>query len=167
MLRFNYGERNILSNIKKSQNIMAMFVGKFSWLMWHIFFPARLISCVIILALLDTYLPFALIQLFFCLSEMHHAFYLPLFFILFSVLYQWCLRLQNWKSVFLILKVFQYSGWVQFFLDIRVRIDIRIDASISIRSATTKFGQHVHKEEELTQMRLNMQVLVTSLCPEH
>ena len=97
---------------------------------------------------------------------MHHAFYLPVLFILFSVLYQWCLQLQNWKSVFLILKVFQYGGEFRFFLDIHVRIDIRIDASISIRSATTKFGQQVYKEE-LTQMRLNMQVLVTSLCQEH
>ena len=164
MLCFSYGERNILSNIKKSQNIMAMFVGKFSWLMWHTFFSARLISCVIILALLDTY--FCFNSAFFCLSEMHHAFYLPVLFILFWVLYQWCLWLQNWKSVFLILKVFQYGGEFSFFLDIHVRIDIRIDASISIRSATTRFGQQVYKEE-LTQMRLNMQVLVTSLCQEH
>ena len=40
-----------------------------------------------------------------------------------------------------------------FFQDIHVRIDIRIDISISIRPMTTKFGKQLHLQD-LTQMRL-------------
>ena len=46
------------------------------------------------------------------------------------------------------------------FRGIHVRIDIRIDVSISIRPLTNKFGKQVHLEK-LTQLRLISQVLVT------
>ena len=50
-----------------------------------------------------------------------------------------------------------------FFQGIHVKIDIRIDISISIRPMTIKFGRQIHLEQkELTQMRLIKQVLVTS-----
>ena len=49
-----------------------------------------------------------------------------------------------------------------FFRDVRVETDIRIDIAISIRPMTTKLGKHVHLEE-LTQMRLIKQGMVTSL----
>ena len=42
---------------------------------------------------------------------------------------------------------------------IHIRMDIRIDISISIRPMTTKFGKQVHLEE-LTQIELIKQVLV-------
>ena len=49
-----------------------------------------------------------------------------------------------------------------FFQGIHVKIDIRIDISISIRPMTIKFGRQIHLEQkELTQMRLIKQVLVT------
>ena len=54
-------------------------------------------------------------------------------------------------------------GEFRFFQGIHVRIGIRIDISISIRPMITKFGKQVHPQE-LTQMRLIKQVLVTSLC---
>ena len=47
-----------------------------------------------------------------------------------------------------------------------VRIDIRIDMSIYLRPMTTKFGKHLDIEE-LTQMRLITQVLVTSSSQYH
>ena len=53
-----------------------------------------------------------------------------------------------------------------FFQDIHVRIDIRIDISISIRPMTTKFGKQLHLQD-LTQMRLIQKVLVTSLFQYH
>ena len=48
-----------------------------------------------------------------------------------------------------------------FFQDIYVRIDIRIDISISIRPMTTKFDKQVYLQD-LPQMRLIKQVLVRS-----
>ena len=53
-----------------------------------------------------------------------------------------------------------------FFHDIHVRIDIRIDITISIRPMTTKFGKQVHLQD-LNQMILIKQGLVTSLCQDH
>ena len=53
-----------------------------------------------------------------------------------------------------------------FFQDIHVRIDIRSDISISIRPMTTKCGKQVHLQD-LTQMRLIKQVLMTSLHQDH
>ena len=53
-----------------------------------------------------------------------------------------------------------------FFQDIYVRIDIRIDISISIRPMTTKFDKQVYLQD-LPQMRLIKQVLVTSLRQDH
>ena len=47
-----------------------------------------------------------------------------------------------------------------FFLGIHVRIDIRIDISISIRPMNTKFAKQLHSQV-LTQMRLTKQLLVT------
>ena len=44
---------------------------------------------------------------------------------------------------------------------IHVRIEMRIDISISIKSLTTKYGRQVHLQK-LTQMRLIKQVLVAS-----
>ena len=58
------------------------------------------------------------------------------------------------------------SGEFGFFQGIHVRIDIRIDISISIRPMTTKFGKQVHLQD-LTQMRLIKQVLLTSLHQDH
>ena len=52
-----------------------------------------------------------------------------------------------------------------FFQCIHVKVDIRIDISISIKVMTTKFGRQVHLEE-LTQMRLK-QVTVTSSRRDH
>ena len=53
-----------------------------------------------------------------------------------------------------------------FFQDIYVRIDIRIDISISIRPMNTKFDKQVYLQD-LPQMRLIKQVLVTSLRQDH
>ena len=53
-----------------------------------------------------------------------------------------------------------------FFQSIHVRINIRIDMSISIRPMITKFGIQVHLQN-LIQMRLIMQELVTSLHRNH
>ena len=58
------------------------------------------------------------------------------------------------------------SGELGFFQGIHVKIDIRIDISISIRPMTTKFGKQVHLQD-LTQMRLIKQVLLTSLHQDH
>ena len=58
------------------------------------------------------------------------------------------------------------GGEFSFFQDIHVRIDIRSDISISIRPMTTKFGKQVHLQD-LTQMRLIKQVLMTSLHQDH
>ena len=57
-------------------------------------------------------------------------------------------------------------GEFGFFQGIHVRIDIRIDISISVRSMITKFAKQVHLQD-LTQMRLIKQVLVTSLRQDH
>ena len=67
------------------------------------------------------------------------------------------------KSVFLILKISQADrgGEFRFFPEIYVKIDMGIDISISIRLVTTKCGKQV-RLEKLTQLRLIMQVLVTS-----
>ena len=48
-----------------------------------------------------------------------------------------------------------------FVRSVHVRINIRIDISISIRPITSKFGKQVHLEE-FTQMRKMKQVLMTS-----
>ena len=47
------------------------------------------------------------------------------------------------------------GGEFRFFQGIHVRIDIRIDISISIRPMTNKYDKQVHLQE-LTQMRLIM-----------
>ena len=49
---------------------------------------------------------------------------------------------------------------ISFFQGIHVRIDIRIDISISIRPMIAKFCKQVHVQD-LTHMRLIKQVLVT------
>ena len=41
------------------------------------------------------------------------------------------------------------SSEFSFFQGIHVRIDIRINISISLTRMTTKFGEHVHLEETL------------------
>ena len=53
------------------------------------------------------------------------------------------------------------TGEFSFIQGIHVRIDMKIDISISVRPLTTKFGSEVHREE-LILMRLIRQVLVTS-----
>ena len=58
------------------------------------------------------------------------------------------------------------SGEFSFFQGIHVRIDIRIDISISIKPMTTIFGKQLHLQG-LTQMKLIKQGLVTSLCQDH
>ena len=52
------------------------------------------------------------------------------------------------------------GGEFSFFWGINVRIDIRIDISISIRPMATTFSKQVHLDE-LTQIRLIKQMLVT------
>ena len=72
-----------------------------------------------------------------------------------------CLGLRHCKSGFLILKICQYGGprrLVQLFLKYLCK-----NISISVGPMTTKFSKQVHVEE-LTQMRLTKQVLVTSSC---
>ena len=54
------------------------------------------------------------------------------------------------------------GGELSFFQNIHVRVDIRIDISILIGPIHTKFGKQVHLQD-LTQMRLMKQVLITSL----
>ena len=54
------------------------------------------------------------------------------------------------------------GGEFSFFQGIHVRIDIKTDISISIRPMITKFGKQVHLQD-LTQMKVNRQVLVTLL----
>ena len=58
------------------------------------------------------------------------------------------------------------SNEFSFFLNIRVRIDIRINISISIGPMINKFGKQVHLQD-LTQMKLIKQALVTSLRQDH
>ena len=53
-----------------------------------------------------------------------------------------------------------------FFQDIYVRIDIRIDIFISIRPMATKFDKQLYLQD-LPQMRLIKQFLVTSLHQDH
>ena len=48
-----------------------------------------------------------------------------------------------------------------FFRDIHIKIDTRVDISISLRPMTTKFGKRLDIEE-LTNLRLERHVLVTS-----
>ena len=48
----------------------------------------------------------------------------------------------------------------------QVRIVIRIDISISIKHITTQFGKQVHLQE-LTEMRLIKQVMVSSSRQDH
>ena len=54
------------------------------------------------------------------------------------------------------------GGKFSFFQGIHIRIDI----SISIRPMTTEFSKQIHLQE-LTQMRLIKQVLVTSSRQDH
>ena len=54
----------------------------------------------------------------------------------------------------------------KFFQDIHVSIDIRVDISISIRLMTTKFAKQIHLQE-LTQIKLTKQVLVTLWHQDH
>ena len=54
------------------------------------------------------------------------------------------------------------GGEFSIFQSIHVRFGTRIDISISIRPMTTKFGKQAHLQD-LTQMRLIKQVLMTSL----
>ena len=54
----------------------------------------------------------------------------------------------------------------KFLQGIHVRIDVRIDISISIRPMTIKFGKQLHLQN-LTITRLIKQVLVTSLRRDH
>ena len=88
------------------------------------------------------------------------------------------------KLVFLILKISQYGGsrrWVQFFpryscknwfknwyIDFCKTYDHQIwqACTISVRPMITKFGKYVHLQN-LTQVRLIKQVLVTSLRQDH
>ena len=53
-----------------------------------------------------------------------------------------------------------------FLQGIHVRIDTKIDISISIKTITTKFHKQILLEE-LTQIRLIKQVLMTSSCEYH
>ena len=58
------------------------------------------------------------------------------------------------------------GGESSFCQSIYIKIDIRIDMSISLRPVTTKFDKQVHLAE-LTKMRLIKYVLVTSPCQYH
>ena len=58
------------------------------------------------------------------------------------------------------------GGEFRFFQDVHVRIDIRTDICTSIKPMTTNFCKQVHLQD-LTQMKLITQVLVTSLRQDH
>ena len=58
------------------------------------------------------------------------------------------------------------DGELSFFQGIHVKIDIRVDIAISMRPKITKFGKQVHLQD-MTQMRLIKQVLVTPLRQDH
>ena len=58
------------------------------------------------------------------------------------------------------------GGEFSFFQGIHVRIDIRADISISITPMIVKFGKQVYLQD-LTQMKLIKQVLVTLLWQDH
>ena len=58
------------------------------------------------------------------------------------------------------------GGEFTFFQGIHVIFNIRTDISISIKPITTKFGKQVHLQD-LTQIRLIKQVLVTLLRQDH
>ena len=58
------------------------------------------------------------------------------------------------------------DGEFSFLQGILVRIDIRIYIAIFIRPVITKFGKQVHLQD-LIQIRLIKQVLVTSLLQDH
>ena len=59
-----------------------------------------------------------------------------------------------------------WGGVFSFFQGIHVRINIRIDIYISLRPLITKFGKQVHLQD-LTQMKLIKQALVTSSLQDH
>ena len=63
-------------------------------------------------------------------------------------------------------KMADRGGEYSFFQDTHVTIDKRINISSSKRHMTTKFTEHVHLQE-LTQMRLIKQVLVTPWRQDH
>ena len=58
------------------------------------------------------------------------------------------------------------GGEFSFFQDIHVTIDKRIDISVSVRPMIPQVGNQVHLQN-LTQMRLIKQVLMTSLRQDH
>ena len=58
------------------------------------------------------------------------------------------------------------GGEFTIFQGIHVIFNIRTDISISIKLITTKFGKQVHLQD-LTQIRLIKQVLVTLLRQDH
>ena len=58
------------------------------------------------------------------------------------------------------------GGEFNFFQGIHVRIDIRTNIFISITSMITTFGKQLHLQN-LNQMRLIKQVLVTPLHQDH
>ena len=58
------------------------------------------------------------------------------------------------------------GGEFSFFQGDHVRIDMKIDISVSIRPMTTKFGEQAHPQG-LILVRLIKQVLVTSLRQDH
>ena len=82
-------------------------------------------------------------------TEIHNTLQLRVLFF-FSIFCQPCPGLQNFKSVFQILKITQYGRPRKFslFQGIHGRTGLRIDISISIRSRLIKFGKQVR------QMRL-------------
>ena len=76
-----------------------------------------------------------------------------------------CFGIVNWYS-WLSLNMAGVGGEFSFFRGNHVRIDIRIFISIFTRPMTTKFVKVVHLEE-LTQMRLIKQILMTSSRQDH
>ena len=80
-----------------------------------------------------------------------------------------CLELRNCKSVFLILNISHYGGsrqWVQLFPMHLCKNWYKNWYLYSIRPMATKFGKQVDLEE-LTQMNLFKQLLVTSSTQDH
>ena len=108
------------------------------------------------------------------LRETHNALQLPMFFFLFfffffSFFFQPHPGLRNSKWVFLILKILQYGKsrqWVPLFPSHPCKNWYKNYIFISIRSVITKFGKQVHLQD-LTQMRLIKQMLVTSLWQDY
>ena len=72
----------------------------------------------------------------------------------------------TWKLVLKSRNMEDWGGEFSVFKGIHVRIDKKIDTSIFVKPIPTKFGRQVHLQD-LSQMKLTKQVLVTSFGQHH